>query len=63
MKEEGPRDMFAKELAAVFVRWWDESDLDEIEMASVAYDTIEKFCGSSIEFEMDEELFFEEEDE
>ena len=35
LPNKGPGQMFEHELSAVFVRWWEESDLDETEMADV----------------------------
>jgi hypothetical protein len=48
-----PSEMFKHELSAVFVRWWDESDIDDLKMAKAAMEVIEKFCGESVEFEAD----------
>ena len=52
----GPAKKFEKELASVFVRWWEESDLDDYEMAEIALDVTERFCGTDVEFEADPEL-------
>lgn len=46
-------EMFANELSSVFVRWYEESDLDDLSMADVAIGVIERFCGTDIEFEPD----------
>lgn len=48
--------MFENELSAVFVRWYEESDLDDITMAQVAIGVIERFCGTEVEFEQDFDL-------
>lgn len=56
MKEEGPGRMFERELSSVFIRWWEESDLDEVEMAQIAIGVIERFCDTSVEFEADFDL-------
>lgn len=56
MKEEGPGRMFEKELSSVFIRWWEESDLDEVEMAHIAIGVIERFCDTSVDFEADFDL-------
>jgi hypothetical protein len=48
--------MFEDELSAVFVRWWEESDLDENEMAQIALVVVERFCDTTVEFEADFEL-------
>ena len=55
-KTNDPSEMFEHELSAVFVRWWEESDLDEIEMSDVAVGVIERFCDTSVEFESDIDL-------
>tara|TARA_R100000152_G_C6679988_1_gene114099 strand:- start:99 stop:308 length:210 start_codon:yes stop_codon:yes gene_type:complete len=55
-------EMFTNELSAVFVRWYEESDLDDLTMAQVAIDVIERFCGTDVEFEPDFD-FGEEDDE
>lgn len=51
-----PEQMFEHELSAVFVRWWEEADMDDSQMAEIAMDVIERFCGESVEFEADFEL-------
>lgn len=56
-----PEKQFENELSAVFVRWYEESDLDDLTMAQVAIDVIERFCGTDVEFEPDFE--WEDEDE
>ena len=55
MKKD-PGSMFEDELSAVFVRWWEESDLDENEMAQIALVVVERFCDTTVEFESDIEL-------
>lgn len=55
MKKD-PASMFEDELSAVFVRWWEESDLDENEMAQIALVVVERFCDTTVEFESDIEL-------
>jgi hypothetical protein len=54
--DKGPGQKFEHELSAVFVRWWEESDLDETEMADIAIGVIERFCDTSVEFEPDFDL-------
>ena len=49
-------------MSAVFVRWWEESDLDELQMSQIAIEVIERFCDTTVEFEPDFE-FGEDEDE
>lgn len=58
-KDIGPAKKFEKELASVFVRWWEESDLEDHEMAAIALQVTDRFCSTDIEFEADFE--FEEE--
>lgn len=53
---KNPGSMFEDELSAVFVRWWEESDMDENEMAQIALTVIERFCDTTVEFEADFEL-------
>jgi len=50
------KKQFENELSAVFVRWWEESDLDEAEMAEVAMLVVDRFCDTDVEFEMDFDL-------
>lgn len=56
LPDKGPGQKFEHELSAVFVRWWEESDLDETEMADIAIGVIERFCDTSVEFEPDFDL-------
>ena len=55
MKKD-PGSMFEDELSAVFIRWWEESDLEEDEMAKIALTVVERFCDTTVEFESDIEL-------
>lgn len=55
-KEVSPQKQFENELSALFVRWWEESDLDEEDMAQAAVKVIERFCSTSVEFEADFDL-------
>lgn len=57
-----PEEQFENEMSAVFVRWWEESDLDELQMSQIAIEVIERFCDTTVEFEPDFE-FGEDEDE
>ena len=61
-----PEKQFENELSAVFVRWWEESDLDELEMARIAVKVVDRFCNVDIEYEglddEDMEIEFEPED-
>jgi hypothetical protein len=45
--------MFEHEVSAVFVRWWEESDLDELQMSQIAIDVIERFCDTTVDFDAD----------
>ena len=51
-----PEQMFEHELSAVFVRWWEEADIDDLQIAEVAMGVIERFCGESVEFDAEFEL-------
>jgi hypothetical protein len=55
-KDIGPGKKFEHELSAVFVRWWEESDLDELEMSHIAIGVIERFCDTTVEFESEIQL-------
>jgi len=55
-------EMFENELSSVFVRWYEESDMDDITMAEVAVGVIERFCGTEVEFEQDFDLDDEEDE-
>ena len=50
---EAPAQQFANELLSVFMRWYEESDLDDDDMAEVALSVIDQFCGSGVEFDSD----------
>lgn len=52
-KSKTPDEMFEHELSAVFVRWWEESDLDELQMSEIAIGVIERFCDTTVEFDAD----------
>ena len=57
---------FKTELLAVFNRWLEESDLNELELAEAAVDTINTICGEqALDFEADQEMLdrIEEEEE
>ena len=38
------------------MRWYEESDLDEEDMAGVAIKVIERFCDTTVEFECEIDL-------
>ena len=65
MPEEikSPEDQFEHELSNVFIRWFEESDLDEDTMAEVAIEVIERFCDTTVEFECDIDLSDVEDDD
>ena len=46
-----PQKQFENELSAVFVRWWEESDIDEMDMARIAVKVVDRFCSVDIEYE------------
>ena len=51
-----PGEKFEHELSAVFVRWWEESDLDDTQMADIAENVTNRFCNSTVDFESDIDL-------
>jgi hypothetical protein len=53
MTKQDAEEMFRHELSAVFVRWWEESDIDDLDMAQIGLEVIEVFCGDAVEFEAD----------
>lgn len=55
-KDVPPLEQFKNEVHSVFLRWWEESDLDEKDMALAILQLTEEFCESSIEFEADFDL-------
>jgi hypothetical protein len=56
-------EQFEHELSNVFVRWWEESDLDEIDMSEIAIEVVERFCDTTVEFDSDIDLSDMEDDE
>jgi len=59
------KKQFENELSAVFVRWWEESDLEDLDMARIAVKVVDRFCDIDIEYEPLEDDFeyeFEPED-
>ena len=50
---EGPAQQFANELMSVFMRWYEESDLDDDDMANTANFVIHEFCSKNMEFTPD----------
>lgn len=55
-------EQFENELSSLFTRWWEESDLDEEEMAVLSIRVIERFCDTTVEFECDFDLELDEEE-
>jgi hypothetical protein len=56
-KEEiGPGEQFYNEIYNVFLRWWEESDLDEDDMRAISMQAVEKFCDNSVQFDSDIDL-------
>jgi hypothetical protein len=55
-EETPPLEQFKTEIKAVFHRWWEESDLDEKDMAVGIIEVTEEFCDSSIDFESEIDL-------
>ena len=55
-----PQEKFKDETVALFNRWFEESDLDELEMASIVLEVCNEQTGSMLEFDSDIDL---EEDE
>jgi hypothetical protein len=60
-EDESPLTKFKKELGSVYNRWWEESDLDEMEMTDATVEVLDKVLGTTIEFES--EIDIEEETE
>ena len=54
--ETPPAEKFFNELYSCFLRWWEESDLEEEDMISVGTQVIERFSESGVEFESDIDL-------
>ena len=59
-----PFKQFENELSAVFGRWWEESDIDDLDMARIAVKVVDRFCSIDIEYDSsnDSEFEFEPED-
>ena len=52
-RDEAPATKFKKELGAVYNRWWQESDLDEMDMTEATSEVLDEILGTVIEFEPD----------
>ena len=57
-----PVDKFKNEIYSVLLRWWEESDLDELDMGQAMLDLVDEFCETSVEFEADFNLDEDEEE-
>lgn len=62
-EDQTPAEKFEHELSAVFVRWWEESDLTDGEMAEIAESVIERFCQEEVTFDSDIDLDDDDEEE
>ena len=54
--DSSPVEKFKTEVYSVLLRWWEESDLDEMDMGQAMLDLVEEFCETSEEFEADFDL-------
>ena len=54
---------FQNELLSVFMRWLEESDLDDMQLLEAAVAMMNKFGDDVVTFEPDPQMFFEEGDE
>lgn len=54
-----PFKQFENELSAVFVRWWEESDIDDLDMARIAVKVVDRFCSIDIEYDSSNDPDFE----
>jgi hypothetical protein len=57
--DETPEQKFANELYSVFNRWYEESDLDDVDMEEVALQVIDNFCGRTVDFAPGPDFFDE----
>jgi hypothetical protein len=55
-KDEPPVVKFKNELGSLYNRWWDESDLDEMEMTEATNEVLDELLSTTIEFESDIDL-------
>ena len=56
VEEIPPAEQFFNELYGCFLRWWEESDLEEDDMVSIANNVIERFTEAGVEFDSDIDL-------
>ena len=54
--EEAPVEKFKNEVRSLFLRWWHESDLDDLEMSRAVVQVTQEVCDSTIEFDSDMEF-------
>lgn len=63
-RNPGPAEMFADEILAVCMRWWEESDLDVDDLYNYGEYAIQSYCkAQDPSFLVTEEIVFELEDE
>ena len=58
-----PQQQFKNEIHSVLLRWWEESDLDETDMAEALLELVDEFCGEALEFECEFEIDDEEDED
>lgn len=58
--DEAPSVKFKNEVRSVLLRWWEESDLDEVDMGQALLELVDEFCETTVEFEADFDLEDEE---
>ena len=57
--DKPPLLKFHDELLTVFIRWFEESDLDEVDMEEAALVVIDNFCGKTLDFDLESDFFDE----
>ena len=60
--DEAPVEKFKREVKSVFLRWWEESDLDEIDMGQAMIEVTQEFCSNIVNFKSEIPLDDDEED-
>lgn len=53
---------FQKELLSVFLRWLEESDLEDMQLLQAAVALMNKFSDNAVTFEPDPSMFFNDEE-
>lgn len=61
--DEAPVVKFKNEVRSVLLRWWEESDLDEVDMGQALLELVDEFCETTVEFEADFDLEDEEDED